>query len=292
MARIAICNCPGCMNIGTQAHPMPNRGGRMAWLCDFHAFDLESYYRENNNRIGNAKQHNGTSSIELETSFSDDQARAELLNAGFIPTSDCTVDVEYKSSIYEGLNALSKQCVTIDRLVSEGRLVMGPECGTHYHYGHREWINPATMGWIIEYYEDLFRPMDDLLHEMSPDQVADFFGRDLTDRTHMEGQSGGSDGYAQSLYYGDPETHENWINVQHDWTIEFRICKYRDHEQYMEIARTIKGIGEALVTDFIKHYNDEKIDKSRYKNIDAWRKHCAKKAGDKMRRKLEKAMNK
>lgn len=270
---------------------MPDRGGRMAWLCDFHAYGLMGYSDENPNRYGKEKAHGGTMSIELETSYSDGQARAELLNFGFIPTSDCTVDVEYKSSIYEGLNAISKQSVTIDRLMSEGRLEMGNECGTHFHYGHRTWINPETMNWIIEYYEDLFKPMDQILHMHTPDEVAEFFGRDLTDRTHEAGQSGGRDGYAQSLDYGWADRHENWINVQHDWTIEFRICKYRNAGQYMQVARTIKAIGEALVTDFLQHYNPEKIDRSRYNTVDDYRKHCAQKAGMKMAKKLEKAMN-
>lgn len=291
MSRIPTCNCVGCNAIGTVAREMPNRGGRMAWLCDYHANRLMSYSTENHNRIGNKKCHGGTFSVELETSYSDSQARAELLNAGFIPTSDCTVDVEYKSSIYEGLNALSKQCLTIDKLVNEYRLEMGDECGTHFHYGHRDYINPMTMNWIEEYYKDLFTPINDLVLACNPEKVAEFFGRDLTDRTSLEGQSGGDDGYAQSIDFDYPTAHKNWINIQHDWTVEFRVCKYRSATQYMRLAKTIKTIGEALVTDFLKHYNDSKIDGTRYHSIDDWRKHCAIKAGKKMARKLEKAMN-
>lgn len=291
MARIARCNCVGCNNIGTVARMMPDRGGRMAWLCNFHAHGLMGYCDENSNRYGTQKAHGGTFSVELETSYSDAQARAELLNAGYIPTSDCTVDVEYKSSIYEGLNAISKQCLMIDKLVAQGRLEMGDECGTHFHYGNRYWINPETMGWIIEYYKDLFAPMNELVMSHTPEEVAEFFGRDFTDRTPLPGQSGGDDGYAQTLNYRWAERHENWINVQHDWTIEFRICKYRNAEQYMKVVRVVKEIGEALVTDFLKHYNPEKIDRSRYNTVEEYRKHCAVKAGQKMAKKLEKAMN-
>ena len=289
MARTAKCNCVGCTREGTVATMMPDRGGRMAWLCDRHAYGLESYSTENPNRYGDAKKHGGTFSIELETSYSDLQARAELVNFGFLPTSDCTVDVEYKSSIYEGLCAVSKQVITIDRLMSEGRLEMGEECGTHFHYGNRYFINPQTMTWIEKYYKDLFEGMNNLLLERTPEEVANFFGRDLTDRTHLPGQSGGHDGYAQSINFGYPMMHENWVNIQHDWTIEFRICKYRSGAQYAEVAKTIKAIGEKLVTEFLAHYNDRYG--VRYDNADEWRRHCAKKASAKMVKILKDAID-
>ena len=282
--------CNNCTANGIYPIAIPNRGGRAGYLCSYHFFDTESYYTENDYWYGKRKNHAGTFSVELETSASTAQARGELVNFGFIPTYDCTVDVEYKSPIHEGLNALSKQCTTIDKLVDAGDVEMDNRCGTHLHYGNIRWINPVTMGHIIEYYQYLFEPINDYLISLDPSTVAAFFGRDFTNRTHLPGQSGSADGYAQTLDLDYPTTHENWINVQHDYTIECRLPKYRNGKQYMAIAKTFKKIGEQICKDFLSKYGRADYDRTRYASARAYRKHCAKKCGNNLAKIMRKAI--
>ena len=90
MARIPICMHKGCNAIGTRKIDIAKRGGRFGYLCDFHAFMLEGYCDENSYRAGQRKVNGFTFSSELETSYSDEKARGELLDFGFIATSDST----------------------------------------------------------------------------------------------------------------------------------------------------------------------------------------------------------
>ena len=122
MARIAKCMCKDCNNIGTVRVPIAKRGNRYGYLCQWHADHLEGYSVENGFRSGERKNHGFTFSCELETSRATTKARGELVDFGFKATSDCTVDAEYQSPIYEGLNAISKQCVSIEKMLASGMI--------------------------------------------------------------------------------------------------------------------------------------------------------------------------
>lgn len=264
MARTPICMCNNCNNIGTVKVPIANRGNRNGWMCDFHARRLEGYSDENPFRKGNRKQNENTFSIELETSHSTEKARGELLNFGFIPTSDCTVSVEYKSPIYEGMNAISKQLVSIEKLRTQHELGIDDTCGTHFHVGHATYINPETMGYIRCFYHSIFLPLSDYMKEHRNETEA-FWGRDFL-----------TSGWATPITANtNANEHRNFVNMEHPYTIEFRLAKFKNAKQYMNVAKFAKDATNAIIENFIKHFNDTDFDRTRYANETAYRKHKA-----------------
>lgn len=269
MARTPVCMCKDCRNVGTVPVDIDKRGGRHGWLCDFHARFEEGYSVENGYRLGNAKAHGFTFSAELETSRSTTKARGELADFGFKPTQDCTVDVEYKSPIYEGLNAVSKQCVSIEKLMASGDIRIGAECGTHFHVGHAEFINPVTMRYIRRFNGSLFVPLSEAIMT-DPVKAEKFFGRrsnHWAEPVRMTDPSGDYDGWQMK--------HEAMFNLQHDYTIEFRQAKFVSAAQYMAIAKFARDVANAIIENFVKHFNDTDYDKRRYANAREYRKHKA-----------------
>ena len=269
MARTPICMCKDCMNVGTVRIPIAKRGERFGYLCSFHAHQEEGYSVENGFRLGEAKKHRNTFSWECETSFSTEKARGELADFGFKATYDCTVDVEYKSPIYEGLNALSKQCVSIEKLIACGDMRIGNECGSHFHVGHAEFINPVTMRYLRRFNGSLFAPLSEAIMA-DPAKAERFFGRR-------------SNNWAEPVTFADPSgdfdgmrmKHSAMFNLQHDYTVEFRQAKFVNASQYMAVAKFARDVVNALVENFIKHFNDSEWDTNRYPTRTAYRKHKA-----------------
>ena len=229
----------------------------------------QSYSTENDTRYGTRKKHGFTFSMELETSTSDIKARGELLDFDFIATMDCTVDVEYKSPIYEGLNAVSKQCVSIERLVNEGHMRMGHECGTHFHVGHCQYINDITIKYLRRFNGSLFAPLSEAIMA-DVEKSEKLFGRK-------------PNSWAQPVTFSDPSgnyegydmKHEAMFNLQHDYTIEFRQAKFVNAKQYMHFVKFAKDCTNAIIENFIKHFMDTEWDTTRYETRTAYRKHKA-----------------
>lgn len=269
MARIPTCMCKDCNRIGTVRIPIAKRGNRYGYLCDFHATQEEGYSVENGVRMGVPKVNKFTFSVELEASMSTEKARGELADFGFKPTYDCTVAVEFKSPIYEGLNALSKQCVSIEKLVESDELKMDITCGTHLHVGHAEYINGETMRYLRRFNGSLFVPLSEAI-KADPIKASLFFGR-LHNRwaepVTFEDPSGN--------YAGFQMKHTAMFNLQHDYTVEFRQAKFVDASQYMAVAKFARDVVNALIENFIKHFNDTEWDTNRYPTRTAYRKHKA-----------------
>ena len=242
-----------CNNEGTVRITLKNRGGRHAYMCPTCARRLFGYSDENDTRRGNVKMNAFTFSIELETGRQESWresairgasliGRAELINKGFMPTHDGTVDIEFKSPIYEGLNApIAFLKKGLQPLVESGDINIPDNCGTHFHVGHRIYINPTTMDNLreSEIYHGLFDALDKTACS-HPAEMAQLFGRPVTEYS-----------YYAPFRNEDPMTHENWINVQHDWTIEFRICKYQNAEQYCKAMHVCKRLVELLIKFYL-----------------------------------------
>lgn len=263
MCRTPKCMCKNCNNNGTIKVEIAKRGNRYGYMCEFHASRLEGYCTENDYRHGSRKVNGFTYSMELETSASTQKARGELLDFGFLPTSDSTVNVEYKSPIYEGLNAISKQLVSIEKLTQE-EMNIGNNCGTHFHVGHVDHINPATMEAIRRFYHSIFVPLSDCM-KANPEKTTAFWGRSFNQY-----------GWACPINENsNPNEHTNFINMQHAWTIEFRLAKFQNASQYMNVVKFCRDVVNAVIENFVKHFHDSNIDASRYNNMTEYRKHKA-----------------
>lgn len=286
MARIPKCMTHDCPNDGVIAVSIAKRGGRNGYYCERCARE-RGYSTENAIRYGERKNHGFTFSCELETSHTTEKGRGEMLDFGFIPTYDATVDVEYKSPIYEGLNAVSKQCVSIEKLITNGDMLIGSECGTHFHVGHVDYINGTTMRYLRRFNGSLFVPLSEAIMA-DPAKAERFFGRrsnHWAEPVTMQDPSGDFDGSMMK--------HSAMFNLQHNYTIEFRQAKFVSATQYMNVAKFARDCVNAIIENFIKHFNDgyDKIDARRYYRIvngerkpskDAYRKHKAQVTAQKM----------
>lgn len=231
------CQCPNCNAIGTHKYPVRRRGGNNAYLCDFHARYLEGYSTENNYRLGGEKANGFTYSIELETMRPEFQARLELLLAGYIPTSDPTVDVEFKSPIYEGLNGVKSYLPSIQWMLDEGLITIDGSCGTHFHVGHHDYINSYYMAYIRQFYNILFVPLCDAMRE-NREKVKAIFGRDFAY-------------WAQPITgNSDAMDHTNFINVEHEYSLEFRLMFFSNAKQYSRGIDFCKAVTEKVISGF------------------------------------------
>ena len=270
------CACPFCNAIGTQKYAVRRRGGGNAFLCDYHATHLESYGRENGFRIGNMKKNGLTYSIELETSFSDFQARLELCIAGFIPTSDCTVNAEYKSPIYNGANALKAYLPSVEDLIRDGHLRIGSNCGTHLHIGHDTYINARYISYIIRFYHSLFVPLSDALRANNSKATA-IFGRDFGEWARPISSS------------SDPEEHANFVNVQHNYSLEWRRCFFRNAAQYSNCVDFCRACTETVINIFCAEI--ERLNLREGQSLTLGEKQALRKAAEKAARKMVKTFN-
>ena len=264
-----------CTNCGTTMNKdrmtkieKNNRGGRSAFICERCRTRMLGYTYENDTRHGCATVHPFTYGIELETSCSNAKVRSELNDYGFIPTSDCTVDVEYKSPIFNNLKSMSHLVKVIDKMIDNNDIEIGSNCGTHFHVGHTN-LNRETMGYIRRFYNSLFVPLCETMqaHET---ETATFFGRYFGRWCNTITM----DTYA--------EEHTNFINVQHSNTLEFRIAFYRNGKQYMNVAKFATKVTEIVMNNFVNNFNNEAFDRTRYRNITEYRKHKANVAAQKI----------
>ena len=235
------CACPWCNRPGAIPFPIMKRGGGNAYLCSYHGRGgLDPYSAENPLWWGTEHDHGITNAIEFETSGLSLRGRIEMAVNGFRPTSDCTVFAEMKSPIYQSLSAPVAYAESIDRMIESGDISIDNHCGTHFHFGRKadsrgRWlpINADTMDVIRANYADLFSPLYAYWREHEAETTA-VFGRGFG-----EWSTDWHDGI-------DPEEHRNAINVQHDNTIEFRRCRYRNQEQYRRCMYSCNEVGKAL----------------------------------------------
>ncbi len=241
-----ICQCPECNNRGVYKYAVRRRGGGNAFMCEFHRINNESYYDKNNIRVGKVKAHKMTLGVEFETDFASEYARLEMMLQGFLPTHDGSIrGPEFKSPIMEGFNTIKAFIPTIQYLIDNGEMGLNynysdewsPSTGTHTHVGHHDLMNDKTMSYIRRFYHSLFLPLCNAMKE-DGEKVKRIFGRDFVD-------------YANSITSRtDATTHSNFINVQHSNTLEWRICVYRNAEQYAHCVDVVADMSSKVFNTF------------------------------------------
>lgn len=233
------CTCVNCSNIGKYAYGVRRRGMNNAYLCEYHKSGLESYFTENNNFSGKPKKHGLTFGIEFETDSATTYGRLEMMLEDFLPTSDGSINgPEFKSPIFYGTNAIKAFLPTIDDLIFSGNIGLDwTENGTHTHVGHVTFLNALTMGYIRRFYHSLFVPLNNALKD-SPAKTTAIFGRNFTY-------------YASSINSNsDAMNHCNFINVQHNNTIEWRLAQYHNARQYSACLDFCRKASEIVFNDF------------------------------------------
>lgn len=259
----------------------PKRGERKAYICLRCATTNEHYHASNNVLQGTRKVNQVGIGIEFETSYSDEKARNQMFEYGFIPTHDCSLNsegsgsrygwdgnaCEYVSGIMQGLNKASKFCVTAEKLMQGEHMKVNASCGTHLHVSINsmkdEHGNKTYIGYIQRFYNSLFTPLCEAM-KSNPEKTIALFGR-YFDNHYTRSIDMGS--YADDRY--------NFINVLNNSNIEYRICRFNNAKQYQECMRFCVKATQTIVANFCEHFNDEPKDARRYPNKTAYRKHKA-----------------
>lgn len=237
-----------------------SRGNRVGCLCPecqryyerlLNGSAVQSYSEENAIHRGKDNIHSAfTFSIELETMSPDIKAMAELCYNEFFPSHDSTVDIEFKSPIYHGRQAPSKYAVTIERLMNDGNITIDRNCGTHFHVGYVGVINYNFMSVLREnaVYKALFEQLTAAV-TLNERETIKLFGRKIG-------------GTWADMTIDWPEEHTNWINVQHDNTVEYRLPRFKSAAQYqlvMETCEKFTGVIINAVGDYRTYHNINRL---------------------------------
>lgn len=255
---------------------MPKRGGAPAYYCR-ECNRNRSYHTSNNVMQGRAKVNAVCVGIELETSYTTDNARNQLFEYGLIPTNDCSLygarTCEYVSGIMQGLNIASKLAVSIETLKNAGELEVNDSCGTHFHVSVNAMRDSngeqVYMGYIRRFYHSLFVPLSKAMNE-NPEATKNLFGRYFTHYAEEITETSNAD----NRYF--------FINVTNNSNIEFRLNRYRNAKQFQNLMKMEVEMIKAIVTNFCEHFNDTDIDTRRYKNMTEYRKHKASMTANKL----------
>jgi hypothetical protein len=235
-----------------------------AFLCSEHFHRDASYYDENMMEAGTPNRDGVKCSVEYETMRVTAKGRIELIQNGYIPTHDSTVTHEFKSPIMHGLNGLSKHCETYERLIANGDINLDESCGTHFNVSIADMDSGALTprGYIGRFVNSLFVPLAEYL-TAHPEECRAVFGRPLNY-------------WAQAITATSrPDTHTNFINLEHSTHIEYRVCKFVNAKQYMTAAKLCVAMTKCINENFVKHFKDTPADTRRYPTETAYRKHKA-----------------
>ena len=205
-----------------------NKGYR--YICEDCTTRLYGYCDENHTLAHEEKVRQMTLSFEYEQGSRCLESNI-LYDYGFIPTSDCTVYVEWKSPIYRSLCGIQKQLRTMEEFDDTDY-----SCGTHLNVGcnNRE---DVRIDLIRRHYNTLFLPLQAHMTQSAVNQNL-IFGR----------QIGGQ--WARYIDTNYCEDHCNWVNVQHNTHLELRVAKFINAEQYMALIRWWTETVEWIVKEF------------------------------------------
>lgn len=208
------------------------------FLCErCHSF-IGSYH-DQNTVINNKPIKSGvTLGIEHEQSNSFDYRALYVL--GWYPSYDCTVDIEYKSPIYQSLRGLK---LTLETLENAGATSGDHRSGTHCHIGTFDYLELST---IQSNCNQLF---DALQSHLLNDQYGtmSFFGRYFSGYCNLT-----------SAYNG----HSSWLNLYTGKpTIELRLGKFISASQYYRVL-----VFSRLLGSLLKDFTSGKISASKTSN--------------------------
>ena len=225
-----------------RAVAMPWAGIRPRYYCEDCARMLLHYHdnarRHDRDGIGTPKKgdvENTTIGIEIE--FVEDifsnpwgslTLKAILENRfNVITESDVTVDGEEPTDYMFGANILSKN---INKLEKYGLIPCfnNPRCGAHMH------VYVANMPIVRNWYHTLFMPLCEYFSDHDEAWLVSHVGRNF-------GR------WANKINaHTDVMEHANFINCQHNNTLEFRLPRITGFKTYMNVVYFWRKVGYVL----------------------------------------------
>lgn len=278
------CRCIACnrfvnpdegIRVTTPHHPLG------LTLCDTHAslYTLDSYSSENHEYVGTPTNKGVTTSIELETVNNTVLSKASMLfDLGFTATNDSSLGyngIEYKSRVHNSLQAMTKTLGTIESLMNDFDAfdTRHESCGAHIHTGL--YNNRLDFRHIIPDMDTYFAVFGDLyeyLDKMPNAKMKEYFGRGFVgyartcrkdgdryvlpkhngngkrDRYNNEYLNGNDNVYGTGSW--DCTQHKLAFNLQHSYSLEFRLPKFINAVQYRACICAMQEVVVRLVTAY------------------------------------------
>lgn len=253
---IRECSCcqDGCNNRGERgtmyAVLAVGKGHGFRYLCNehfglnglngYHSGDADVTY------IGSRKNTDLASTpigVEFEVVLKDTKKDLPLLNifrttlanyASARQEEDATVHAEFPTGAFIGINSLSKLLDSFQNYGILEALTDNASCGAHIHAGC------TCVEYVRDNYKALFEPLADHIKNMSVNDKIKYFGSDF--RT-----------WAMYPEWHNPQNHTNFINTQHQHTLEFRLPRCVNSKQYLQCVKAWR----AVVCEINTHYTEE-----------------------------------
>ena len=204
----------------------------------------KDYFTKNTKRSGKKTKSGFTYGFEFECKPINKRATATMMVDKFVPTRDCSLNhgmTELKSPIFYSKVGLKQKFEKASKLLRFDSQC----CGQHIHIGNAKY-NSHTKYWICCNYGKLFKPLSNHIasHKGYCEKI---FGR-------------AQNHYAKLINdYTNPYDKYNFINVQHNKTIEFRLAKFVTAEQYYNLVKMCEKIMKTLIDGYNKGKSPDKV---------------------------------
>lgn len=207
---------------------------------------VKRYATRNNKKVFSYSKFNKRFGIEFECIPKDRNSYIEIIlnNPYIIPTHDGSLPtngIEFKTPIVDRIETIEKYLYNIE----SNAILTDSSCGQH--------INISDSRMTKYEYEEIRikskRLFTRLLNYMAihPFSTKKIWGRYFTHFANCD----------------DNYCHGSWLNLQKPDVIEWRLPKYKNHKQYMNLIEIISGIDDIIYDNYISkiYENDGKENK-------------------------------
>lgn len=201
---------------------------------------VKPYSTKNNKKILINDDSQKRFGIEFECIPKDTNSYVEIVssNPSIIPTRDGSLPtggVEFKTPITDSLNIIEIFLSSIE----SNAILTDDSCGQHINISDSR-INELGYTAIRMWSDEIFNPLLKylVLHPFSTKRI---WGRYFTD-------------YASCNHF---YSHGSWLNLRKPDLIEWRLPKYRNHKQYMNLLNIISKINDIIYNDYISVIFDD-----------------------------------
>lgn len=254
-------------------------------LCDTHmdminGIDSFTYSHENTEHVGTRTKKGITTSFELESVRNTTTSLASLvIDLGFDATHDCTLyphGIEHKSRIFDSLQSATKTLGTIEHLNNIGAFDTHDEkCGAHIHTGlYDNVIDFTTIYESIDEYMDVFGGLYAYLDAMPNAKMLQYFGRGFVNYARVIRKDGNGyympehNGKGKNLHHDEriytsdniSDYHKCVFNLQHTYSLEFRLPKFVNAEQYRKCIVAMQDVVACLYDNDFHNCSDKLVD--------------------------------
>lgn len=289
------CECydgDGSTRVTTPAHP---RGVTLCKRHGDNFYNyLASYSSENKEYIGTLTEKGISQSFEIE-SCDNTAISSAIMYGDFnaYATSDGSLGykgIEWKTSIYRSLCGATKLFGAIEDMNNKGYFnTLVEECGAHIHTGIIDSNDENVYNWstifsCVDEYWSVFRLLYDYLDKMPNNKMIEYFGRGYVNyartlrRVSDELHTGAHryilplhDGHGKKLSYdtkylkgnddlygtGSYNCNQHYLlfNLQHSYSLEFRLPKFVNAFQYRRCALAMQDVVLYIEKYYIKEHN-------------------------------------